>query len=354
MWKFLESEKLVILGLTEDASRTDAEIADLYGIKKGTVASVRRRLVDAGAISFANVPALNKLGCEMICFHSGSTEPSASSDVKASDYAAFCEIAPQVFHGLIGGASLILFTALRNATEHERFIQSHNKFFTGNRRTSKARLSSALFPFAMTRGVFVPSYAPAVHRYFELDVPPPKPPPIASCDVEEPDLSRTESETLLAMIENPSASDREISSIVKLSRQAITRIRNSLVERGIVTRVCIPKLYKWGFEIYVVAHPKFNMELAWDRRLKSQPRDAMDLSFYTLSKPDESVSNYNLAKFMEYSEQLESMLAWYHKMGAFEDRPELLLFTLERSVELRAFDFGPAVRNLLLVNQASK
>ena len=39
MWKFLESEMKVILGLTEDADRTDSEIADTYGLRNGTVAT---------------------------------------------------------------------------------------------------------------------------------------------------------------------------------------------------------------------------------------------------------------------------------------------------------------------------
>jgi len=87
--------------------------------------------------------------------------------------------------------------------------------------------------------------------------------------------------------------------------------------------------------------------VGWERRLRSQPRQTVDLSFLTLSKPDEAVGNYNLAKFTDYSDHLESVLAWYHKIGAFEEKPEIVLFSLERSTELRAFDYAPAVRNLL-------
>src|SRR5512136_822477 len=90
MWKFLESEMRVILGLSEDATRTDAQIAELYGLKKGTVASIRRRLLDAGAIHYVNVPSFNKLGCEMLGFHVGSSEPSDKSDARTNDYVEFC------------------------------------------------------------------------------------------------------------------------------------------------------------------------------------------------------------------------------------------------------------------------
>ena len=73
MWKFLESEMQVIIGLVENATRTDAEIADIFNLKKGTVASIRRRLLDAGAITCANVPADNNLGSKILDFHTKTT-----------------------------------------------------------------------------------------------------------------------------------------------------------------------------------------------------------------------------------------------------------------------------------------
>ena len=347
MWKFLESEMLVILGLTEDATRTDGEIADLYGLKKGTVSSVRRRLLDAGAIHYAYVPAFNRLGCEIMGFHHGTTDPAVRSDAKASHYMEFCNRTPQVFSALIGGSSVIMFTVLTNATEYESFVQHHTRFFTGSKRASKAKLVNVAFPYALTRGTFVPQFAPIVHRYFALDVPKPKGRIPVGANVDPFELSETEKDTMIAMVQNPCASDREIASSVKLSRQAITRIRNKLTDEGLLTKVCIPRLYRWGFEIYAVARPKFSMEYSWDKRMKSQPRDVLDLSFFTLSKADEAVANYMIAKFTEYSEQLESVLAWYHKVRAFDEKPEITLFSLERSTELRIFDFAPALRHLL-------
>jgi hypothetical protein len=129
---------------------------------------------------------------------------------------------------------------------------------------------------------------------------------------------------------------------VKLSRQGVTRIRNKLVEEELLRNICIPRLYRWGFEIYAVAHPRFRLEVGWDKRIRSQPKDIMERSFYVLSKADESVGNFMVPKFTEYSEKLENVLAWYHKVKAFEDPPEL-----NRSTELRNFDFAPAVSRLL-------
>lgn len=348
MWKFLKTEMMVILALTEDADRTDAEIADAYGMKKGTVSSARRRLLEAGAMHFAYVPAFNKLGCEMLGYHLGTTDPALPSDTKVNHYMEFCNRTPQIFHALIGGNSVVFFTAMRNATEFESIVQQHSAFFAGTRHASIAKLSHVVFPFALSRMTPVPQFGPIVHRYFQLDVPVPKRVPISAMEYDPADLSPVEKKTLTALVASPYASDREIASVIRLSRQAVARMRKGFTDERLITKICVPNLYKWGFEIYAVGHPRFSMDFGWDKRLENQPREVVDRSFYTLSKADESVANYMVSKFTEYSQDYETILPWYHKVGAFEKDLEVTLFSLERSTELRTFDYSPAVKQLLL------
>ncbi len=347
MWRFLQSEMTVILGLVEDADRTDAEIADAYGMNRGTVASVRRRLLDSGAVYFVNVPSFNKLGCELMAFHMGTTDPAVPSDTKATSYLQFCDSVPNVFHGMVGGGHVAFHTVFRNVTELETFHQEHNRFFSGSMRQSKARLETAVFPYAMTKGTYATNFAPTVHDFFQLDVPAPKPRPATTEEVTSPDLTSNERRILVELVADPLRSDRQLATKVKLSRQAVTRIRRKLFEEGYITKVCIPRLYKWGFEIYATTHAKFNMDLRWDIRLKSQPKDVNALSFFWLSKADEAVTNHMTSKYQEYTEKLEGMMGWFHKMKVFDESPRTTSFSLERSTELRSFDFLPAVRSLL-------
>ena len=338
---------MVILGMVEDADRTDAEIAEIYGMNKGTVASIRRRLLDSGAVYFVNVPSFNKLGCELMAHHLGTTDPAVQPEMKTNNYIEFCDSSPNIFHGVVGGGHVALQTVFRDITEAETFLQEHNRFFSGMRRPTKAKLETSLFPYRLTKGTYSTNFAPTVHRFFELDVPVPKSRPSTSEEVTEPDLSDNERQTLLELVADPLSSDRHLASKVGLSRQAVTRIRRKIFEEGYLTTVCVPRLYKWGFEIYVVSHAKFTMDLRWDIRLKSQPSETTDLPFFALSKADEAVTNHMVSKYQEYTDGLENLLAWFHKMKAFEESPRITVFSLERCAELRAFDFLPAVRNLL-------
>ena len=347
MWRFLHSEMKVILGLVEDADRTDAEIADVYGMNKGTVAAVRRRLVDSGAVTFVNVPSFNKLGCELMAFHSGAMDPAVEADSKTNNYLEFCDSSPNVFHGVVGGGHVSLHAVFRDVTELETFLQGHNKFFSGTRRPSKAKLDTIMFPYRITRGTYRMNFAPTVHRFFEIDTPAPKARPSTSEEITEPDLSENERNTLLELVASPLSSDRQLASKVGLSRQAVTRIRRVLFEEGYLSKVCVPNLYKWGFELYVVSHAKFSMDMRWDIRIKSQPSETSDLPFFSLSKADEAVTNHMVSRYQEYTNGLENLLAWFHKMKAFDESPRITVFSLERSTELRSFDFLPALRRLL-------
>jgi DNA-binding Lrp family transcriptional regulator len=347
VWKFLESEKLVILGLTEDANRTDTEIADRFGMNKGTVAAVRRRLLDSGAIFYANIPSFSRLGCEMVACHIGTTSPAASADVKANDYLEFCNQSPHVFHGIIGGGTVILYTVLRNATDMDLFIQGHHRFFSGTKRSSRAQLETYYFPYELSRGTYATNFAPLVHRYFDMDTPAPAIRKAESLPIDPIDITENESSILMALVERPTDSDNELSKTVGLSRQAVTRIRHRLEENELYTRVCIPRVYKWGFEIYAVGRSQFSMDITWEKRIKGQPALLSEMAFMTFSKANESVSSFMVATFQDYADNAETLLAWYHKGGVFDEEPRITMLSLERCIELKNFDFVPALRHVL-------
>jgi hypothetical protein len=89
------------------------------------------------------------------------------------------------------------------------------------------------------------------------------------------------------------------------------------------------------------------MEMRWDIRLKSEPSEVRELSFLTLTRADEAIGNFMVPRYQEYVDGLEGALEWYHKMNVFDEPPRMTPFSLERSTELRTFDFLPALENLL-------
>ena len=347
MWKFLPNEKRVIVSLVEEATRTDAQIAELNGMNAGTVATVRRRLMDAGAMFYVNIPAFNKLGCEMIACHLGALDPARSFEAKTSDYMSFCLSSPQVFDAVIGAKSVVFYTVLRNATDLEHLKAGHNRFFSGDRKGSKARLTSIAFPYAVSKGTYSLNYAPTVRRYFGVDEPDKVLCEPTSAEVTSPDLTENEKKVFLSVVENPAEADRTTAARVGMSRQSVTRIRNKLEEEGYFRLVCVPRLYRWGFEIYSVIRVLFSSDFAYSDRVESQPKEPVVYSFFSLIKAEEAIANHMIASFQDFTKGLDAGLAWYHRENAFEADPSVTLLSLEHSIELRTHDFAPALRHVL-------
>jgi hypothetical protein len=106
---FREFEKLVIIGLTQDAHLTGASLARKCGMKESNVCSIRRRLIDSRQIYFANVPSFHKLGCKMVVQLYESTNPAVPKDIKDTSHLAFLDETPEVFDSVSGeGATRLL------------------------------------------------------------------------------------------------------------------------------------------------------------------------------------------------------------------------------------------------------
>ena len=148
---FRESEKLVILGLTQDANLTDASLARRFSMKESTVSSIRRRLMDSRQIYFANVPSFHKLGCEMFVQLYGSTNPAVPKDVKDVSHLAFLDETPEIFDSVSGEGFIMMSGVFRNFSDYLEALDRYDKHFMGVRTAEKADLRSVFFPLETSK-----------------------------------------------------------------------------------------------------------------------------------------------------------------------------------------------------------
>ena len=347
MLELLDSEKSVFYSLAQDASRTDAQIGELVGLKKGTVSSVRRRLMEADLLKFVAVPAFNKLGCELFAYQTGSTNP-VESDVKASQYVEYAKKTPQIFFGVVGIEAFITFSVHRDLEDYEDMVLAYSNYFTGSKKEYRAKTRRTIFPYSHTRGTFIPNFSRLLHDHLKIKSGKPVDVGLSRAEVETPDFTDIEKRVLVLLVENPNASDRVVASMAKVSRQAVTRIRNRFEKERVFVRVCFPRLDRLGFELFLSAHSRFVLDVPWEKRLQNQPGIVVNRSFYTLTKATEGVGNYMFSKYADFSDGLDDVMEWYTKEGVIDEAPDLLLFPVERLTPLRMFDYGPAVRYLLM------
>ncbi len=341
---FRESEKLVIMGLTQDARLTDSSLARRFGMKESTVSSIRRRLMDSRNLYFANVPSFHKLGCELIVQLYGSTNPAVPKEEKDVSHLTFMDATPEIFDSVSGEGFIMMSGVFRDFSDYISALDRYDRHFIGPRAAERADLKSIFFPLAISRVCYSYNFAPGLHRIFGLDVPKPYPRRPEHFDVESVELSVMEQRTLVNLAEYPHATDAQIASMIGKSRQTVTNIRKRLERKGMFTRVCIPLLLTWNIDLIAFVHLKFRPDLDSETRESLSSGDWVDLSWYTLERDSEAYAAYMFRDYRDYVSEMQRMLKPLLEGGVLRGDPTISLVSTAAAKELRDCYYSPMVR----------
>lgn len=345
--QFRESEKLVIYGLTQDATLTDSSLARKFGMKESTVSSIRRRLMDSRNIYFANVPSFHKLGSEMIVQLYGTTNQAVPKDVKDASHLSFLERTPEVFDSVSGEGFIMMSAAFKNFSDYLLVVDCYDRHFAGAHIAEKADLKSVFFPLQTSRVAYSYNFAPGLHRIFGLDSSKPEPIRPQHCEVEKAELSQMEKRTLVSVAEHPHATDGQMAQVIGTSRQTITNTRERLERNGMFTRVCIPLLLTWNIDLMAFVHLRFRPDLDNETRFSLSRQDWIDLSWYTLERESEAYTVYMFKDYKDYVGEMQRMMKPLMENDVLRGDPHISLVSTAAAKELRDCHFAPLVRTLV-------
>lgn len=340
-----EGEKLVLLALVEDATRTDAEVAETTGLRETTAGRHRRNLVRDGNLSFANYPAFHQLGCELLAEYFGRTNPAIPLDDRNGLYKAFLARTPQVFDSVAGEGFLMASAAFRDVADMLMLRDQHDDFFEGYP-MSKGLLKTALFPFDISHCSYFYNFGPCLKRIFQVDIPDVDARPLERLRRKEPDLSKAEVKFLLALLEMPMATDAKIGVRIGRSRQSVTEMRNELIERGLFVRMAVPTLRSVDFAGLAYVHLRFKPSFSLERKNSLAGEEWWRQSCYTLERNAELFSIYPFGGFREYNSLVSRCIKPFADHGALSEEPEVFVISRENMVDLVDCSFAPLVKRL--------
>lgn len=341
-----QPERMVLFALTEDGMRTDSEVAERVGMKESTVGAHRRSLIKNGHLKFANYPAFHKLGCEFLVEFFGRTNPAIPLDDKNEVYTRFFRRNPQIFDAVSGEGFLMASAAFTKVSDLLNFNERHDIFFE-DLPTSKGLLEVAIFPFEISRCSYVYNFAPCIHRILGVSASEPTGREPKWHKLETPDLSKVETKVLLEMLEFPTATDAEIASRTKRSRQSVTALRNGFLERELFTRTAVPTLNSVEFGAVAYVHLKFKPSVNLDKKNSIAGDDWWLQSCYTLERNSELFAVYPFASFKEYSSLMGEYIGPFERSGVLAQHPEIFVVSSENIVDLVDCAFSPLLRRIL-------
>lgn len=340
-------ERLVMFALSEDAARTNADVAERVDMKESTVALHRRNLLKNGHMYFAYLPSLHKLGFEMLAEFFTVINPAIPKESKNDTYKEFFRRNPEVFDAVSGEGFLMASGAFTDVSNLLHFLDRYEEFF-GGIHWSRRRINAAVFPFDISRCCFVYNYGPSLNRIMDLGITDSKSRPLERLRRERAAPSKSEARVMAEIIESPARTDSEIARRLRRSRQRIAEIRNDLTTRGLITRVMIPTMISEEFGAIAYVRLRFKPGATLDKKLSIAGEDWHRQSLYTLERDSELFAIYLFSGFREYSTLMNKCIGPFQDAGLFSEEPDMFVIPMGTAVDLVSGSFSPIIRRAVV------
>jgi hypothetical protein len=335
-------EKLVLFALTEDATRTDAAVAERVGMRESTAGENRRKLLSRGHLVLANVPAYHKLGFEFAADIHMYSNPSIKKQVPASAYGAFFAKHPRIFDAFTGDGYLGCLGIFEDYTQLLRFLDDLSLFLMRND-FRPVNLSHSVFPFETTRCTLEYNYAPCLNRIWELgqsDVEP------ASFEVrkrEKAELTTREARLFSELISFPSKSDRDIAASFRRSRASITEMRNRLIMKGLCTKSAMPSIKSLAFDRLMQIYLKFDRPLCFEEKDSIAGPDWWHQAIAVLEKSSEVIASYPLKDLQDSHYILSNYIQPFYSAGVLAEEPKIFVHRCRTTVDFTETDHSAII-----------
>jgi DNA-binding MarR family transcriptional regulator len=340
------NEKQVLYGLVRHPVLNDRELSELLGVKVSTVTAIRRRLRRADYFATRRVPMMHRLGWELLVGGSARLDLTQGGQSIPRLRDLLKDRFPGLFHVVASADHLSFLGFAHNFTAARKEVDDLRMSLDRAKLLGDADVDLSAFPMSLSILPAFFDYSHSLALAFDLeDRPSFKMDHAKSGDIE---LTRKETEVLKGLVRFPELSDKALAQRVKVSRQAVSKMRREFEGEGLLRTLRVPNLRLLGFELYVTAFARFGPSSplkvrteGFERLLRTTP------TFFLVSDETEAVVIGTSRSYEEYS-VLSAGLTKYFKERGFLSRDPRVYVGLTASTEiLRNAEFGPLVQALM-------
>lgn len=339
------NEKQVLYGLVRHPVLNDRELSELLNVKVSTVTAIRRRLRRADYFVTRRIPMMNRLGWELLVGGHARLDLTQGSQVLTRLRETFRDRLPGLFHVAASADSLTFlgfardYTAARAEVNELRQALDHAKLLGD----TDVRMSALPMSLSSVPVFFDFSHSLALAFGIE-DRPAPK---LEHAKVGDIELTRKETDVLKGLVRYPEISDKALAARVKVSRQAVSKMRREFETEGLLRTIRLPNLRLLGFELYVSAFARFApastlkaRSEAFERLLRSTP------TFFLASDDAEAVIVGTARTYEQFSLLRGTLTKQFEEHGHLRGDPDVYVGLTSTTEILRSCEFGPLVQDL--------
>lgn len=352
------NEKKVLYGLVSLPAENDKKIAKGLDIKYSTFNTVRQRLFERGLFMPVKIPALHRLGCEMMAIVYTSFNPIIPVEKRVEMTREKIEIFDEMIHsvGEIHRGFSLSFS--ENYTNLCRINDVRMNFFGEKNLLEDEHPTVVIFPFKLSNIHRFFDYSPFLREYFKMDsiledLPADSairnPPAIAELFEHSGKIKLTNAEkrVLLSAVKNPSHNYARIAEETNMSRHTVSAAHRKLETNGIISSVNIPNLKKLGIGIITLSHIRLSPKSG---NVKEKIETEIGRSPYLVIMAGREFEIVTISAFKNYEffkSEKWRMLRLLKEHGISGETQINRLFSLNKLQTIKNLCFAPLVANLL-------
>jgi DNA-binding MarR family transcriptional regulator len=341
-------EKATLYGMVRYPGHNDRELSEVVRCKMSTVTSIRARLQDRGLCSRAMVPSLRALGAGVISVCYGGVSSGQLVDMrKAQDRGLLRSEGCDSFYALIGSFSWLELGAFRNYSDAQGSGEGMWSRLTGVMgKTAGQPCVRSYYPMDLVRLHNFFDHAPLLSRHFGIKRDAGKTRSLR--DWPERSLTSMEKLVLYGLVKRPGASDKDVAEGLGVSRQAVARIRRTLVREGRLVPVVLPSLGRLGFDILAFFHFRLDARKPQKAR-EGAVKQILDgiPNIFALSAGPECIVLGAYCRFIDFEKGSLRLIRGLDAAGLLDGSPVVQTFLVGDTVTVKDHDYVPFVKGML-------
>ena len=344
------NEASVLYGLTSYPTYTDSALADVLGLKLSTFTSIKRRLATHQLFRTLNIPLVNHLGCELLAVIHTQFNPVMPLEQRIQTTKNNIEVFDELFLSVGDQEKGFSLSLSENYTNIGRINEIRTELFGRIGLLDKKYPTEVIFPFQTSTIHRFFDYVRLLQQLFSL---PPLPLPSTRpwfSGTEPVNLSPTEQQVFLTLVQYPTATTQDIGTMLAVSRHTVARMKNDFLTQRLLRPIVLPDLHRLGFELLTFTHLQFNPHKApTDDDLAALDTPA---TIFLASRQFEAV---RLAAYPAYQSHLEddmTILRHLKENDLLASPPATGTYSYDRLALIKDFDFASLTRKILAASPA--
>ncbi len=340
------NEKQVLYGLVRHPVLNDRELSELLNVKVSTVTAIRRRLRRAEYFVTRRIPMMNRLGWELLVAGHARLDLTQGPQVLPRLREALKDRLPDLFHVAATADHVSFLGFARDYTAARTEVDELRQVLDRGKLLGDGDVNFSAFPMSLSIAPVFFDYSHALALAFDIeDRPAPR---LDRAKVGDMDLTRKETEVLRGLVRYPELSDKALASRVKVSRQAVSKMRREFEREGLLRTARIPNLRLLGFELYVTAFARFapastlkGRGEALDRLIRASP------TFLLVSDEPEAVVIGAARTYEQFTTLRATLTKHFEERGHLLGDPAIYVGLTNTTEILRNCEFGPLVQGVM-------